>query len=187
MVEDAFRKTAAGVADSDGGFRTGDLVVYPTHGVGRVEQVGEEDLGGYRVETIRLFFAETQMTIQIPASALVASGLRKLSTAGELDKALAILRGRRRISKAIWSRRSEEYRLKISSGALDALAGVVRDLQEAPGQKMSYSQRDLYTIAIERLADEFAAVRGTNRTVAIEFLEHKLRDGCMQQADETVS
>ena len=187
MVEAAFRNSAAGVPDLDCGFRSGDLIVYPTHGVGRIEQIGDEDLGGYRVAIIRLFFAEMQMTIRIPVAAVGKSGLRKLSSPSELDEAMAILKGRRRVSSTIWARRSECYRLKINSGALNALAGVVRDLQAMPGQDMSYSQRNLYSLAIERLADEFAAVQGTDREAMILVLEQDLRHGGAQHMLETAS
>lgn len=183
MVDTAFRKTSTTAAQAGREFLKGEFVVYPTHGVGRVEWIGVEELGGYRVATIRVFFAETLLTIRIPAAMVGTTGLRKLANAEELDTALTVLRGRPRVSKAIWQKRSEEYRLKINSGDLPALAGVVRDLQELPGRNASYSQRNLYTLAIERMAEEFAAVQGIDRIQALERLEQVLRDSSKELAE----
>lgn len=180
MVDTAFRKTSTSAPQAGRDFLQGEFVVYPTHGVGRIEWIGVEELGGYRVSTIRVFFAETLLTIRIPAAMLSTTGLRKLANANDLEAALAILRERPRVSKAIWQKRAEEYRLKINSGELPTLAGVVRDLQELPGRNASYSQRNLYTLAIERMAEEFAAVQGIDRIQALEKLEQVLRDSVRQ-------
>lgn len=186
MVDKAFQRTSSKAAPAGREFRRGEFVVYPTHGVGRVESVGVEELGGYRVSTIRVFFVETSLTVRIPAATVCATGLRKLATTGELDEAIEILRGRPRASRAIWRKRSDEYQLRINSGLLPALAGVVRDLQDVPGRDTSYSQRNFYTLAIERMAEEFAAVQGTDKIVALESLEQVLRDGWTQLAEASL-
>lgn len=174
MVDAAFCKTAEKAVPLECAFRQGDLVVYPAHGVGRVERTGKETLGGYRIEIIDLSFTETRMRVRIPVVALEKSGLRKISSTCELEKALEILRERPRSSRMIWWKRSEQYQLMINSGVLKELASVVRDLQAKPRQGMSYSQHKFYTAAIERMGDEFAAVQGTGKARAVELLEHEL-------------
>lgn len=179
MVDAAFRATAAQAkppgADA---FREGDFVVYPTHGVGRVDRVGPEEMAGHRLNVIQISFAENRMTLRIPIVKARVAGLRKLATREALEDVLVTLQGRQRVSRLIWAKRAQEYQTKINSGNIRALAQVVRDLQSAPdGSGPAFSRRNLFELAIDRLAAEFAAVAQTDKSSAMERLNQALQQG----------
>jgi CarD family transcriptional regulator len=176
MVNAAFGATAAQAKPQDTDpFRKGDLVVYPAHGVGKVERVGSEVIAGHRLNLIHISFAENRMTLRVPVAQARAAGLRKLVSPEALTESLTILRARPRISRLMWAKRAQEYMVKINSGDLRALAEVVRDLQSAgDGSGSSFSQRNLFELALDRLAAEFAAVDGTDKTAAIERITRVL-------------
>ncbi len=179
MVDAAFRATAAQAkTPSAESFRKGDFVVYPTHGVGRVDRVGTEMVAGHRLNLIQISFADNRMTLRIPAVKARVAGLRKLAQPEALAEALVTLQGRPRSSRLMWAKRAQEYQNKINSGDLNALAEVVRDLQSGPdGSGASFSQRNLFEVAIDRLAAEFAAVSKTDKQSAVVRLTE-----AMQQA-----
>ena len=132
MVTAALEATASMIKPKDADpFRKGDTVVYPAHGVGRIDHVGIEDIAGHKLHLIHISFAENQMTLRVPVAQARAAGLRKLASRKQLADALAKLSGRPRISRLMWAKRAQDYLGKINSGELGALAEVVRDLQAA--------------------------------------------------------
>jgi len=142
-------------------FRPNDFVVYPAHGVGRIVSIEEQEVAGIRIEMFVISFEKDKMTLRVPTHRATAVGMRSLSTPDVVSKALETLRGRARIKRAMWSRRAQEYEQKINSGDLLSIAEVVRDLHRADDQReQSYSERQLYEAALERLTREVAAVSG---------------------------
>jgi CarD family transcriptional regulator len=179
MVNAALKATASKHNPKDADpFRKGDAVVYPAHGVGRIDRVGFEEIGGHRLNLIHISFDENQMTLRVPVAQARSAGLRKLASAKELAQAMATLKGRPRVSRLMWAKRAQEYLAKINSGDLAALAEVVRDLQAAgDGSGSSFSQRNLFELALDRLAAEFAAANGTDKASAVGQLMQALLDG----------
>jgi CarD family transcriptional regulator len=148
-------------------FAEGDHVVYPTHGVGKVEKIAVEDIAGHRLELIHITFEENRMTLRVPVAKARSAGLRKLATRKLFDDALAVLKGRARIKRTMWSRRAQEYEAKINSGDPMAIAEVVRDLHRNAGQPdQSFSERQIYEAAMDRLAAELAALDKTDKPTA---------------------
>ena len=152
-------------------FQVGDHVVYPTHGVGRVQGIETATIAGHELRMIVVVFDETRMTLKVPVSKAASAGLRKLVSRKVMDQALETLRGRARIKRTMWSRRAQEYEAKINSGDPIAIAEVVRDLHRNAGQPdQSFSERQIYELALDRLAAELAALDGTDKPTAIEKL-----------------
>ena len=158
-------------------FVEGDHVVYPTHGVGMVERIVIEDIAGHRLELIHITFQENRMTLRVPVTKARTAGLRKLASRKMFDEALAVLKGRARIKRTMWSRRAQEYEAKINSGDPLSIAEVVRDLHRNAGQPdQSFSERQIYEAAMDRLAAELAALDKTDKPTAViklaEFLKN---------------
>ena len=152
-------------------FHEGDHVVYPTHGVGKVERIATEEIAGHKLELIHITFEENRMTLRVPVSKARSAGLRKLATRKMFDEAMAILKGRARIKRTMWSRRAQEYEAKINSGDPLAIAEVVRDLHRNSGQPdQSFSERQIYEAAMDRLAAELAALDKTDKPTAVSKL-----------------
>ncbi len=152
-------------------FHEGDHVVYPTHGVGKVERIATEEIAGHKLELIHITFEENRMTLRVPVSKARSAGLRKLATRKMFDDALAVLKGRARIKRTMWSRRAQEYEAKINSGDPIAIAEVVRDLHRNAGQPdQSFSERQIYEAAMDRLAAELAALDKTDKGTAVTKL-----------------
>jgi CarD family transcriptional regulator len=179
MMTAALEATALKVKPKDADpFRKGDAVVYPAHGVGRIDRVGFEEIAGHRLNLIHISFDENQMTLRVPVAQARASGLRKLANPKQLADAVITLGGRPRVSRLMWAKRAQEYLAKINSGELGALAEVVRDLQTAAdGSGSSFSQRHLFELALDRLAAEFAAVNRTAKAEAVEQINRALVEG----------
>lgn len=154
-------------------FVAGDYVVYPTHGVGKVERIAVEDIAGHRLELIHITFEENRMTLRVPVTKARTAGLRKLASRKMFDDAMAVLKGRARIKRTMWSRRAQEYEAKINSGDPQTIAEVVRDLHRNVGQPdQSFSERQIYEAAMDRLAAELAALDKTDKaTAAIKLAE----------------
>jgi CarD family transcriptional regulator len=186
MVDAAFGATAAQAKPQDADpFRKGDYVVYPAHGVGKVDRIGAEVIAGHRLNLIQVSFAENRMTLRIPAAQARAAGLRKLATQEALNQALATLKGRPRVSRLMWAKRAQEYLAKINSGDLHALAEVVRDLQAAgDGSGSSFSQRNLFELSIDRLAAEVAAISRTEKAGALDQITQALHHAGRAAADQ---
>ncbi len=176
MVTAALEATASKIRPKDADpFRKGDPVVYPAHGVGRIDRVGFEEIAGHRLNLIHISFDDNQMTLRVPVAQARAAGLRKLASRKQLADALAKLKERPRSSRLMWAKRAQEYLAKINSGALVALAEVVRDLQAAgDGSGSSFSQRNLFELALDRLAAESAAINRISKAEAIEQLNQAL-------------
>jgi len=152
-------------------FIEGDYVVYPTHGVGKVERIAIEEIAGHRLELIHITFEENRMTLRVPVAKARSAGLRKLATRKLFDEAMAVLKGRARIKRTMWSRRAQEYEAKINSGDPLAIAEVVRDLHRNAGQPdQSFSERQIYEAAMDRLAAELAALDKTDKPTAVTKL-----------------
>ena len=149
-------------------FAVGDHVVYPTHGVGKVERIAIEEIAGHNLELIHITFEENRMTLRVPVAKARSAGLRKLATRKLFDEALAVLKGRPRIKRTMWSRRAQEYEAKINSGDPLAVAEVVRDLRRNAGQpEQSFSERQIFEAALDRLAAELAVLDKTDKTAAL--------------------
>jgi len=176
MVTAALEATASKIKPKDADpFRKGDSVVYPAHGVGRIERVGFEDIAGHRLNLIHISFDDNQMTLRVPVAQARAAGLRKLASRQELADAMGKLRGRPRVSRLMWAKRAQDYLAKINSGELGSLAEVVRDLQSAgDGSNSSFSQRNLFELALDRLAAECAAINRTTKADAVAQLNQAL-------------
>ena len=148
-------------------FIEGDHVVYPTHGVGRITKVEEQEVAGLKMELFVIIFDKDKMTLRVPVTKARSAGLRKLATRKMFDEAMGVLRGRARIKRTMWSRRAQEYEAKINSGDPLAIAEVVRDLHRNAGQPdQSFSERQIYEAAMDRLAAELAALDQTDKLAA---------------------
>jgi CarD family transcriptional regulator len=159
-------------------FHEGDHVVYPTHGVGKVERIATEEIAGHKLELIHITFEENRMTLRVPVAKARSAGLRKLATRKMFDDAMAVLKGRARIKRTMWSRRAQEYEAKINSGDPIAIAEVVRDLHRNAGQPdQSFSERQIYEAAMDRLAAELAALDKTDKPTAVTKLGDFLKTG----------
>jgi CarD family transcriptional regulator len=157
-------------------FVEGDHVVYPTHGVGKVERIATEEIAGHKLELIHITFEENRMTLRVPVAKARTAGLRKLATRKLFDEALAVLKGRARVKRTMWSRRAQEYEAKINSGDPLAIAEVVRDLHRNAGQPdQSFSERQIYEAAMDRLAAELAALDKTDKMTAATKLTNFLK------------
>jgi CarD family transcriptional regulator len=152
-------------------FVDGDFVVYPTHGVGKVERIATEEIAGHTLELIHITFDENRMTLRVPTNKARTAGLRKLASRKQFDEVLATLKGRARIKRTMWSRRAQEYEAKINSGDPQSIAEVVRDLHRNAGQPdQSFSERQIYESALDRLAAEYGALEQVDKATAIERL-----------------
>lgn len=153
-------------------FRTDDFVVYPTHGVGRIVSIEEQEVAGLRLEMFVISFEKDKMTLRVPTARASEIGMRGLSTPDLVDRALETLKGKARVKRAMWSRRAQEYEQKINSGDLMSIAEVVRDLHRNDDQReQSYSERQLYEAALDRLTREVAAVSGMDEAGAQEKVD----------------
>lgn len=160
----------------DMSFAEGDYVVYPTHGVGIVQGVETQEIAGHHLDVVVICFDKDRMTLRVPVSKAPTSGLRRLSTRKIMDEAMTTLKGRARIKRTMWSRRAQEYEAKINSGNPVSIAEVIRDLHRNVGQPdQSFSERQIYEAARDRLAAELAAVDKTDMGKATEKLEKVLQ------------
>ena len=148
-------------------FRPNEFVVYPAHGVGKIISIEEQEVAGFKLELFVISFEKDKMTLRVPTHKATEIGMRSLSSPDVVAHAMKTLRGKAKIKKAMWSRRAQEYEQKINSGDLIAIAEVVRDLHRADDQReQSYSERQLYEAALERLTREIAAVGGNDEVAA---------------------
>jgi CarD family transcriptional regulator len=156
-------------------FRPNDYVVYPAHGVGQIVSIEEQEIAGLSLELFVISFEKDKMTLRVPTHKATEVGMRSLSTPDVVDQAMKTLKGKAKVKKAMWSRRAQEYEQKINSGDLIAIAEVVRDLHRADDQReQSYSERQLYEAALERLTREVAAVSGADETAAARQVDEVL-------------
>ena len=160
------------------GFKTNEFIVYPAHGVGQIMAIEEQEIAGAKLELFVINFIKDKMTLRVPTAKIVSVGMRKLAEAPLVKRALDTLKGRARIKRTMWSRRAQEYEAKINSGDIVAIAEVVRDLYRSETQpEQSYSERQLYEAALDRLSREIAAVQRITETEAIKEIEAALAKG----------
>jgi len=156
-------------------FAPGDYVVYPAHGVGRVDCIESTEIAGIQVTLYAISFEKERMRLKVPVAKAKAAGLRRISSADRIKVALETLQGRSRVKRIMWSRRAQEYEAKINSGDPVSIAEVVRDLHRPHDQQeQSYSERQIYQAALERLARELAAVEKIDEGKATERLTQVL-------------
>jgi CarD family transcriptional regulator len=156
-------------------FTVGDSVVYPAHGVGKVQGVETQMVAGYELEVYVITFDHEKMTLRVPTAKAKTAGLRSLAQGTIVTQALTTLKGRARVKRTMWSRRAQEYEAKINSGDLISIAEVVRDLHRAENQpEQSYSERQLYESALDRMAREVAAIERIDRDAAVVILNKNL-------------
>lgn len=138
-------------------FNSGDFVVYPAHGVGKISDIAKQKIAGSELELIVVNFDKDKMTLRIPMAKAETTGLRKISDTSTMSEALTTLKGKAKVKKVMWSRRAQEYENKINSGSPVAIAEVVRDLHRNENlAEQSYSERQIYEQALDRLANEYA-------------------------------
>jgi CarD family transcriptional regulator len=157
------------------GFNTNEFVVYPAHGVGQILAIEEQEIAGARLELFVINFIKDKMTLRVPTAKVANVGMRKLSDPALVKRALETLKGRARVKRTMWSRRAQEYEAKINSGDIVAIAEVVRDLYRSESQpEQSYSERQLYEAALDRLSREIAVVQHSTETEAVKEIESQL-------------
>jgi CarD family transcriptional regulator len=168
------------------GFKPAEFIVYPAHGVGQILAIEEQEVAGFKLELFVISFAKDKMILKVPTPKTVSVGMRKLAGAEVVKQALTTLTGRARIKRTMWSRRAQEYEAKINSGDLVAIAEVVRDLYRSEAQpEQSYSERQLYEAALDRVAREIAVVQKLTETESLKLIESQLQKGPRRsKADE---
>jgi CarD family transcriptional regulator len=160
------------------GFKTNEFIVYPAHGVGQIMAIEEQEVAGCKLELFVIVFVKDKMTLRVPTAKIAAVGMRKLAEPPIVKRALETLKGRARIKRTMWSRRAQEYEAKINSGNIVSIAEVVRDLYRSDTQpEQSYSERQLYDAALDRLAREISAVQKVTETEAVKEIEAALAKG----------
>ena len=153
-------------------FSANDFVVYPAHGVGKIVSIEKQEVAGFELELFVITFEKDKMTLRVPTHKATEIGMRGLSSPDVVANAMKTLKGKAKVKKAMWSRRAQEYEQKINSGDLIAIAEVVRDLHRADDQReQSYSERQLYEAALERLTREIAAVAGNDEKSAAQEID----------------
>ncbi len=157
------------------GFKTSEFIVYPSHGVGQIVSIEEQEVAGIKLELFVISFVKDKMTLRVPTAKIATVGMRKLAEAPLVKRAIETLKGRARIKRTMWSRRAQEYEAKINSGDLVSIAEVVRDLYRSEAQpEQSYSERQLYEAALDRMAREIAAVERMDEESAIAKIDDVL-------------
>jgi CarD family transcriptional regulator len=174
--DEASASKAAKSASPRQGFKLNEFVVYPAHGVGQIVAIEDQEVAGFRLELFVINFAKDKMTLRVPTSKVVGVGMRKLSEPDVAKRSLDILTGRARVKRTMWSRRAQEYEAKINSGDINAIAEVVRDLYRSDAQpEQSYSERQLYEAALDRMMREIAAVQKLSEMDAFKVIEAQLK------------
>ena len=157
------------------GFKTSEFIVYPAHGVGQIVAIEEQEVAGAKLELFVINFVKDKMTLRVPTAKIVSVGMRKLAEPPIVKRALETLKGRARVKRTMWSRRAQEYEAKINSGNIVAISEVVRDLFRSDTQpEQSYSERQLYEAALDRLSREIAVVQHVTETEAVKEVEGQL-------------
>ena len=147
-------------------------VVYPSHGIGQILEIEKKEIAGQFLTMYVIEFEKEKMTLRVPIEKTKEIGVRKVSTRNQLKEIFDILTGKAKIRRTMWSRRAQEYEAKINSGDIKLLTEVVRDLFRSDSQpEQSYSERQLYEAARERLSREVAVIEKTDEQKAIEKME----------------
>ena len=166
-------------------YKIKEYVVYPKHGVGQINEFKKINIGGIEVETYLLKFEKDKAIGMVPVNK--QSHLRPLATVNQVNKCISILKGKPKIKRSMWSRRAQEYEAKISSGKIYELAEVVRDLNKGDDLMIdqSYSERQLFEKAYERLLSEFNIVLGTSLEETQKKLDKALKRNLEAQKSRT--
>ena len=147
-------------------------VVYPSHGIGQILEIEKKEIAGQMLTMYVIEFEKEKMILRVPIEKTKEIGVRKVSTKNQLKEIFEILTGKAKIRRTMWSRRAQEYEAKINSGDIKLLTEVVRDLFRSDSQpEQSYSERQLYEAARERLSREVAVIEKTDEQKAIEKME----------------
>ena len=165
-------------------FKAKDYVVYPKHGVGQITETKKISIGGIEVETYILKFEKDKANGMVPVNK--QSHLRPLATINQINKCVSILKSKPKIKRSMWSRRAQEYEAKISSGKIYDLAEVVRDLNKGDDIMIdqSYSERQLFEKAYDRLLTEFQIVMGSSLEDAQKKLDKALKRNLEKQSQK---
>jgi CarD family transcriptional regulator len=157
------------------GFKTGEYIVYPSHGVGLITSIDEQEVAGLKLELFVISFEQDKLTLRVPTAKIKSVCMRKLSSDKTMKDALETLKGKPKVKRTMWSRRAQEYEAKINSGDLIAISEVVRDLYRSDDQpEQSYSERQLFEQAMDRMSREIAAVNKLTLTEAVQLIEKQL-------------
>lgn len=157
------------------GFKTGEYIVYPAHGVGLIANIEEQEVAGLTLELFVISFEQDKLTLRVPTGKIKSVGMRKLAEEAEVNNALHTVTGRARVKRTMWSRRAQEYEAKINSGDLIAISEVVRDLYRSDDQpEQSYSERQLFEQAMDRMSREISVVNKLTLTEAVQLIEKQL-------------
>lgn len=157
------------------GFKTGEFVVYPAHGVGQITSIEDQEIAGMVLELFVINFEQDKLTLRVPVAKVKSVGMRKLAEDSLVTRSLVVVTGRARIKRTMWSRRAQEYEAKINSGDLIYIAEVVRDLYRSEDQpEQSYSERQLFEQAMERMSREIASVNKITITEAVQLIMKNL-------------
>lgn len=163
-------------------FRVHERIVYPSHGVGQVIAIEEEEIAGFALELYVIHFERERLKLRVPTAKSESLGMRKLSELTVVEEAFRVVCGRARIKRVMWSRRAQEYEAKINSGDLVAISEVVRDLFKSQRHlEQSYSERQIYELALDRMVREIAAVRKVDDNVVSAEIEETLENACRRR------
>jgi len=177
-VAKAAEKPVAKPSANRSGFKQNEFIVYPAHGVGQIVAIEEQEVAGFKLELFVINFMKDKMMLKVPLPKVLVGAIRKLADAETVQRALDTLTGRARIKRTMWSRRAQEYEAKINSGDLQSIAEVVRDLYRSDAQpEQSYSERQLYEAALDRMAREIAAVQKLTEMESLKLIESQLQKG----------
>ena len=146
--------------------------------MGQIVAIEEQEVAGFKLELFVISFSKDKLTLRVPTSKVTGVGMRKISDPDTARRSLDILTGRARVKRTMWSRRAQEYETKINSGDINAIAEVVRDLYRSEAQpEQSYSERQLYEAALDRMVREIAAVQKSSEIDALKAVEAQLQKG----------
>jgi len=165
-------------------FHREQYVVYPSHGIGQILEIEKKEIAGQMLTMYVIEFEKEKMILRVPIEKTKEIGVRKVSTKNQLKEIFETLTGKAKIRRTMWSRRAQEYEAKINSGDIKLLTEVVRDLFRSDSQpEQSYSERQLYEAARERLSREIAVIEKTDEQKAIEKMETILNNSNVRNED----
>ncbi|MBO1907729.1 CarD family transcriptional regulator [Microvirga sp. 3-52] len=158
-------------------FQAGETVVYPSHGLGVITGIEEQEVAEFKLDRLVLSLDSGKVTVRIPIAKAKSSGLRKLSEPTVANQALEILSRKARSKRGMWNRRAADYQERMGSGQLTAVAEILRDLNRGPQQdEASYSERQIFKGALDFMTNEIAAVRHITEAEARKLIEQGLAD-----------
>lgn len=163
-------------------FKTADFVVYPAHGAGQILSIEMQTVAGASLEFFVIYFTKSKLTVRVPVRKAANIGMRKLSNLSSIQEVKRILSGTPRKGRGNWSRLAQEYESKINSGDIVAVAEVARDLFRQGESEQSFSERQFYVSALDRLCGEVALVDGVSEEQAIKELEGLLKSGTLKRS-----